>query len=185
MASRLVERFHRPVVLIAGSGRLEGIGALDPELRPPRGSRRVLDYLERFGGHRAAAGLSIDPANVPAFAAAFSAYADAVLSEDDLQQMTKVDAVVSAEDLLLDLAQAPIASRRSAGNPDVTLLVPAYQPVGGPDGGRGEAPPLPGAPAGGATRIVRSRSAREGQLDRLRPACSTSPAVEGEPLERD
>ena len=67
VASRLVERYRRPIVLIAGSsaartsGRLEGLRPLDLELRPPRRARRCADHLERFGGHRAAAGLSIRP----------------------------------------------------------------------------------------------------------------------------
>ena len=42
VASRLVERFNRPVVLIARSADgLEGIGSLDLDVRPPRGARRV------------------------------------------------------------------------------------------------------------------------------------------------
>ena len=42
VASRLVERFGRPVVLIAGEGdALEGLGAVGPELRPARGPRRL------------------------------------------------------------------------------------------------------------------------------------------------
>jgi single-stranded-DNA-specific exonuclease len=131
VASRLVERFHRPVVLIAasqdgwkGSGR--SIARFD--LHGALGA--CATHLERFGGHRAAAGLSIDPASIAAFAAAFAAHADSVLAEEDLHPVTVVDAVVSAEDLTLELAQeldrlAPFG----LGNPDVTLLVPATQPV--------------------------------------------------------
>jgi single-stranded-DNA-specific exonuclease len=88
------------------------------------------EHLERYGGHRAAAGLSIDPERVEAFAEAFAAHADAVLEESDLAPVTVVDAVVSARDLTLGLAEeldrlAPFG----LGNPDVTLLVPACQAV--------------------------------------------------------
>jgi single-stranded-DNA-specific exonuclease len=131
VASRLVERFHRPVVLVAGAqdgwkGSGRSIGPFD--LHGALGA--CAEHLERFGGHRAAAGLSIDPANVEAFTEAFAAYADSVLSEADLHAVTVVDAIVSAEDLTLPLAQeldrlAPFG----LGNPDVTLLVPATQPV--------------------------------------------------------
>jgi single-stranded-DNA-specific exonuclease len=131
VASRLVERFHRPVVLVAssadlwkGSGRSIGCFDLHGALAA------CSEHLERFGGHRAAAGLAIDPARIEAFAAAFSRHADSVLDESDLQPVTVVDAVVSASDLTLSLAEeldrlAPFG----LGNPDVTLLVPACQAV--------------------------------------------------------
>ncbi len=63
VASRLVERYHRPVVLIAGTATATG---RDPAARSlpststPR-SARAPDLLGRWGGHRAAAGLSIEP----------------------------------------------------------------------------------------------------------------------------
>src|SRR5207253_8590185 len=83
------------------------------------------DELARWGGHRAAAGLSIDPARVSAFARAFGAHADAVLSDDDLLPRTPVDAIVTGEQLTLPLCEE---LRRLApfglGNPGVTLLLP-------------------------------------------------------------
>ena len=131
VASRLVERFHRPVVLIAGSpdswkGSGRSIGGFDLH-----GALAACSaHLERFGGHRAAAGLSIDPANIETFAEAFATHTDSVLADEDLQPVTVVDALVSAHDLTLPLAQeldrlAPFG----LGNPDVTLLIPACQAV--------------------------------------------------------
>jgi single-stranded-DNA-specific exonuclease len=131
VASRLVERFHRPVVLITGStdgwkGSGRSISSFD--LHGALGACKA--HLERFGGHRAAAGLAIDPSRIEAFAAAFAAHADAVLGDDDLRPVTVVDAVVSAEDLTLPLAQeldrlAPFG----LGNPDVTLLLPGCEAI--------------------------------------------------------
>jgi single-stranded-DNA-specific exonuclease len=132
VASRLVERFHRPVVLIAGSAddAWKGSGRSIPRFDLHGALAACSEHLERFGGHRAAAGLSIDPGSVEAFAEAFAAHADAQLAEEDLWPVTTVDAVVSAADLTLDLAQeldrlAPFG----LGNPDVTLLVPGSQAV--------------------------------------------------------
>jgi single-stranded-DNA-specific exonuclease len=131
VASRLVERFNRPVVLVAGSGEgWKGSGRSIGSFDLHGALAACAAHLERFGGHRAAAGLSILPENLEAFAEAFAAHADAVLDEQDLVPVTSVDAVVSGRDLTLGLAQelerlAPFG----LGNPDVTLLVPACQAV--------------------------------------------------------
>ena len=131
VASRLVERFQRPIVLIAGSEeRWKGSGRSIAHFDLHRALAACSAHLDRFGGHRAAAGLSIDPSRVEAFAEAFAAHADAHLTDADLHPRTVVDAVVSAEELTLQLAQeldrlAPFG----LGNPDVTLLVPAAQTV--------------------------------------------------------
>ena len=76
VASRLVERFHRPVVLIAG-GEEEwtGSGRSIPAFDLHGALGACADLLGRWGGHRAAAGLSIRPENVEAFAEAFAARA--------------------------------------------------------------------------------------------------------------
>jgi single-stranded-DNA-specific exonuclease len=131
VASRLTERFHRPVVLVTGSqdgwrGSGRSIAGFDLH----GALAACSEHLLRFGGHRAAAGLSIDPERIPAFTEAFAAHADATLAEGDLHPVTVVDAVASAEDLTLPLAEelgrlAPFG----LGNPDVTLLVPGTQPV--------------------------------------------------------
>ena len=107
VASRLVERFHRPVVLIAGGGRRAG-RARAARSRASTSTPALAacsEHLERFGGHRAAAGLSIRPEQLEAFADAFAAHADAVLADDDLRPVTRIDAIVPASALTLDLAQ--------------------------------------------------------------------------------
>jgi single-stranded-DNA-specific exonuclease len=101
-----------------GSGRSTGAFDLHGALAA------CAPLLERFGGHRAAAGLSIEPGQVEAFADAFAAQADAVLTEEDLRPVTKIDAVVPGRSLSLDLC-AELARLRpfGLGNPGVTLLV--------------------------------------------------------------
>jgi single-stranded-DNA-specific exonuclease len=135
VASRLVERFHRPVVLVAGGGvggedRWKGSGRSIPGFDLHGALAACAEHLSRFGGHRAAAGLSIDPARLEPFSEAFAAHANAALSEEELWPVTVVDAAVSAGDLTLELAQelerlAPFG----LGNPDVTLLVPACRAI--------------------------------------------------------
>ena len=125
VASRLVERYHRPVVLIAGTdGDWKGSGRSIRSFDLHDGLRECAGDLERWGGHAAAAGLSIRPERVEAFAEAFGAVADARLDEDDLQPVTTVDALVHGSDLTLDLCgELARLAPFGLGNPNVTLLL--------------------------------------------------------------
>ena len=131
VASRLVERFHRPVVLITRSqDAWKGSGRSIPSFDLHGALAACSASLERFGGHRAAAGLSIAEERLEQFADDFAAHADAHLDADDLFEVVKIDAVVSARDLTLGLAEelerlAPFG----LGNPEPTLLVPATEAV--------------------------------------------------------
>ena len=69
VASRLVERYGRPVVLIAGTdGNWKGSGRSTAAFDLHGALAACAEHLERFGGHRAAAGLTIRPECVEAFA---------------------------------------------------------------------------------------------------------------------
>jgi single-stranded-DNA-specific exonuclease len=129
VASRLVERYHRPVVLIAGGEReWKGSGRSTGAFDLHGGLAACAEHLARFGGHRAAAGLSIEPARVEAFATAFGAYADAQLAEDELRPITAVDALVHGSELTLALAgELARLAPFGLGNPGVTLLVAACE----------------------------------------------------------
>jgi single-stranded-DNA-specific exonuclease len=124
VASRLVERFHRPVVLVAGAeDAWTGSGRSIPSFDLHAALGACSSHLERWGGHRAAAGLSIRPDRIEDFAAAFAAHAGRTLAEDDLRPVVRVDAVVRGGELTLDLVDelerlAPFG----LGNPGVTLL---------------------------------------------------------------
>jgi single-stranded-DNA-specific exonuclease len=126
VASRLVERYHRPVVLIAGGEREEwkGSGRSTGSFDLHGGLAACSTHLSRFGGHRAAAGLSIESAQVPAFAEAFAAHADARLTEAELRLTLVVDALVHGSELTLELcAELARLAPFGLGNPGVTLLV--------------------------------------------------------------
>jgi single-stranded-DNA-specific exonuclease len=124
VASRLVERFHRPVVLIAGgeeewTGSGRSISAFDLH----GALAACAGFLERWGGHRAAAGLSIRPDNVEPFAEAFAAHAGSVLGDDDLAPSVQVDSVVRGTELTLALCEELDAlAPFGLGNPGITLL---------------------------------------------------------------
>ena len=132
VASRLVERYGRPVMLIAGAdGHWKGSGRSTSAFDLHGALAACSEHLERFGGHRAAAGLTIRPEHVEAFAAAFAAHADEALADADLRPRIAVDAVVPGTELGLSLCEelgrlAPFG----LGNPGVTLLVDGCELTG-------------------------------------------------------
>ncbi|TMM11856.1 MAG: single-stranded-DNA-specific exonuclease RecJ [Actinobacteria bacterium] len=130
VASRLVERFNRPVVLIAGGeGEWKGSGRSIGSFDLHAGLAACADLLGRWGGHKAAAGLSIAPENIPALAERFADHAAGLLADDDLRSLTRIDGVIPRGtrltlDLCAELAQlAPFG----LGNPEVTLLAPGCE----------------------------------------------------------
>ena len=125
VASRLVERYNRPVVMIAGTdGDWKGSGRSVSAFDLHGGLAACAPHLLRYGGHRAAAGLTIAPEQVETFAAAFAAHADSVLADDDLRPHTRIDAIVPGAKLNLDLtAELGRLAPFGIGNPGVVLLV--------------------------------------------------------------
>ena len=132
VASRLVERFNRPVVMITGTaeGDWKGSGRSVSSFDLHGALAASSAHLRRFGGHRAAAGLSIASEQLEGFAHAFAAHADLALTEVDLVPTTRIDAVVAGRELTLALAtELQRLAPFGLGNPDVTLLVPSCEPV--------------------------------------------------------
>jgi single-stranded-DNA-specific exonuclease len=130
VASRLVERYHRPVVLLAGGeGSWKGSGRSIPSFDLHAALAACSTLLERWGGHRAAAGLSIREENVEAFADAFAGHAAGVLGDDELRPVTEIDAIVArSTPLTLDLcAELARLAPFGLGNPGVTLLAPGCE----------------------------------------------------------
>lgn len=126
VASRMVERFHRPTVVVAlkdglgrGSARsIEGFHLYDA-------LKRCEAHLSRFGGHKHAAGLSLALAALPAFTAAFEEVAAASLTPEDLVPRVRVDAVVSPEDLTEQTVEAvSVLAPFGHGNPEPVFVTP-------------------------------------------------------------
>ncbi|MBI3756638.1 MAG: single-stranded-DNA-specific exonuclease RecJ [Deltaproteobacteria bacterium] len=93
VASRLVERFHRPTFLIALDGaKGKGSGRSPKVFHLYDGLKACAEFLDGYGGHRQAAGLSIQASRVDAFAARFEFVSRELLSAADLIPETDVDA---------------------------------------------------------------------------------------------
>jgi single-stranded-DNA-specific exonuclease len=125
VASRLAERHHRPVVLIALDGDLgKGSGRSIDAFDLLGGLTACGGHLRRFGGHRAAAGLEIESGRVEEFAQAFAAHAEEVLEPGDTAPLERIDAVVECDQLGMELAEELLVlAPFGRGNPGVSLLV--------------------------------------------------------------
>jgi single-stranded-DNA-specific exonuclease len=127
VASRLVERYGRPVVVIAIDGETgTGSGRSVPAFDLHGGLAACDHLLTRFGGHRAAAGLTIGRDQLEEFALAFEGHASETLAEGDLEKRVHVDVVAGVGELSLALAQELARLEpHGIGNPAPRILVPA------------------------------------------------------------
>ncbi len=130
VASRVVERHHRPAILIAidaddGAAAAQGSGRSIPGFDLLVALRAGERELTRYGGHRAAAGLTIDPGRVEAFRALVEAHAARVLTPELLTPVERIDAIASGAELGLRTAEELGALEPCGiGNPRSRLLVP-------------------------------------------------------------
>jgi single-stranded-DNA-specific exonuclease len=126
VASRLVERFCRPVfVLSEENGETQGSGRSIAPFHLLDALESMPDLFTRFGGHRQAAGVSLPSASVAEFRRRLNAYASERLTADDFRPYLAIDAVVDLKELTTGpaieeiLAMAPFGF----GNPAPVLAM--------------------------------------------------------------
>lgn len=124
VASRIVDIFHRPTVLIAldgGNGR--GSGRSIPKFNLHDALHACSEHLLKFGGHKYAAGLSIDESTLEAFVERFDEIARGVLADSDLTPELKIDGELSDDEITLDLAnEIEGLSPFGMGNPEPVFM---------------------------------------------------------------
>lgn len=125
VASRLVERWHRPALVISLSGEeAKGSGRSIPAFSLYEGLKKSSRWLKQFGGHHLAAGFSLRRADLAAFRSAFLAVARSSLSREDLVACQAVDAEVKLADLdLTAVAELERMAPFGRGNPEPLLLL--------------------------------------------------------------
>lgn len=111
LASRLKDKFHRPVIAFAqaNNGELKGSGRSIAGLHLRDAldlvSKRHPALIKKFGGHAMAAGLSIDAADFAGFVAAFEQVASELLNANDLQLRIETDGMLPPDEMTLDAAR--------------------------------------------------------------------------------
>ena len=132
VASRIVEEFGRPTILIAlegdeGKGSGRSISPFDLHA----GISRCRELLLRFGGHRSAAGVTIRRENVPAFAERFNESARSVLTPADLVPELRADIEVDLSQVNEDLESLlRHVEPCGVGNPSPVLIARGVRVVG-------------------------------------------------------
>ena len=120
VASRIVDRFYRPTIMI---NRTEGIS---------QGSARSIagfdilggisscsEHLTTFGGHKMAAGITLESEKIEGFAADFEAYAKKNLSEEDVVDKLAIDAEATLKELSKELvSELQMLGPFGQGNPE-------------------------------------------------------------------
>jgi single-stranded-DNA-specific exonuclease len=126
VASRLADELWRPMVLVGldESGRGRGSGRSIPGFDLLTALDGCAEYLARYGGHRAAAGVEVEAGKIPAFREAFAAAAAEAMPAEALVRRESIDAVVGGEHLGQDVAeQLERLGPFGHGNPSVSFLV--------------------------------------------------------------
>jgi len=112
LASRLKDKFHRPTIAFAksNSGEIKGSGRSIAGLHLRDAldlvSKRHPALIKKFGGHAAAAGLSIAEADFNNFAAAFEQVCSELLSVKDLSQRIETDGALDNAEMNLEVARS-------------------------------------------------------------------------------
>ncbi len=107
VASRLVEQYNRPTVLLrVRDGMAKGSGRSIAGYDLLSGISACGDLLSIYGGHAQAAGLTLQADKINALREALQKHASAALSEADLLPRYRADAVLTSEDTNPDTAQA-------------------------------------------------------------------------------
>jgi single-stranded-DNA-specific exonuclease len=134
VASKLVEAFHRPaVVLSLSDGVAHGSCRSIPGFDMLEALETCAPLFMRFGGHQQAAGLTMEAGRVKELRAALNRHADTRLGPDDLRPRLRIDAAVSFRGLNGDLAyQMTELAPFGAGNPRPLFAAAGVEIIDGP-----------------------------------------------------
>ena len=129
VAAKMVEAYHRPTFLLHINGdTARGSGRSIPAFNLYHGLQRCAQWLRQFGGHKYAAGLTMDTAHLPFLQEDFIRFATDTLAPEDLQPTLHLDAVVALADITPALvADLERCEPHGAGNPTPLFCAQAVQ----------------------------------------------------------
>jgi single-stranded-DNA-specific exonuclease len=134
VASKLVDAFHRPAIVLSIDGDIaHGSCRSIPSFDLLGGLEACEDLLTKFGGHKQAAGLTIETARIREFRSRVNAHADDRLGPDDLRPRLWLDGPLPFRGITAQVAEELVAlAPFGAGNPSPLFTASRVEIVDGP-----------------------------------------------------
>jgi single-stranded-DNA-specific exonuclease len=134
VASKLVEAFHRPAIVLSKDGDIaHGSCRSIPSFNILAALESCAEVMTKFGGHTQAAGLTIESARIRELRSRVNEYADSRVQPDDLRPRLWIDGALSfgamSERLVSELA---VLAPFGAGNPRPVFRAGRVEVVDGP-----------------------------------------------------
>lgn len=125
VASRLVERYYRPTLLLKlEEGMGKGSARSIPGFHLYQALEQVQNYLLKFGGHEMAAGLTLLEEKIPLVRSNLQKYADTVLPEKSLTPVLQIDEEVTIQEVNEQLIkEMELLAPYGSGNPSPLLVL--------------------------------------------------------------
>jgi len=119
VASRIVDKFYRPTIMLCIEDEIaQGSGRSIPGFCLLSAIRECSQHLKKFGGHKMAAGVTIEAAKIKQFAADFEAHTKQHLCEDDVVDKLYIDAVSPLHEFrIAAVSELSLLGPFGAGNP--------------------------------------------------------------------
>jgi single-stranded-DNA-specific exonuclease len=133
-ASKLVDAYHKPAIVLSIDGDVaHGSCRSIPDFDMLDALERCADLFVKFGGHRQAAGLTMEAGRVPEFRERINGWADEVLHPDQLRPRLRIDAPLSLNGITHDLVRGLDAlGPFGMGNPRPVFHAAPVEIVDGP-----------------------------------------------------
>jgi len=135
VASRVVERFHRPAfVLGIENGVVQGSGRSIPAFHLLEALETMPELFTKFGGHRQAAGVTLSSEHLETFRERFRAHAALLLTSADFEPALEADAEIAFREIN-DQAVAEVLSLApfGFGNPSPVFIARGIEVIAAPD----------------------------------------------------
>ncbi len=134
VASKLVDEFHRPAVVISIDGDVaHGSCRSIPSFNMLGALESCGDLMAKFGGHKQAAGLTIESGRIRELRARVNDYADGCLGPDDLRPRLWIDDALTFRGINSQVASELTAlAPFGAGNPTPVFRASRVEIVDGP-----------------------------------------------------
>ena len=134
VASKLVDAFHRPAIVLSIDGEVaHGSCRSIPSFNMLGALESCADAMVKFGGHKQAAGLTIEAARVRELRARVNAYADGCLEPDDLRPRLWIDGAMGFRSINEQVtSELTTLAPFGAGNPCPIFKASRVEVVDGP-----------------------------------------------------